>query len=186
MQVNVEKNSNFIDVLWQTFATLLKIALFSESSLFRNDIFSNSKWSYLSLLQAWHLQPVCLSLADLLTQTQHLRQTPRLQSIHSSLRLKSKENPSPQRAQIRWLNDFCFDMRVSISCLLWAVSKSASTCLEKYNWYYTFHLKKKKIQAPKYYTTKFLNEGPSINDVTHFLRFLTEPHPPPLATHFNN
>ena len=171
MQVNVEKNSNFIDVLWQTFATL-KIALFSESSLFRNDVFSNSKWSYLSLLQAWHLQPFCLSLADLLTQTQHLRQTPRLQSIHSSLRLKSKENPSPQRAQIRWLSDFCFDMRVSISCLLWAVSKSASTCLEKYNWYYTFHLKKKKRFGPQS-TTKFLNEGPSINDVTHFLTLLT-------------
>ena len=134
------------------FCDSFKIELFSESSLFRNDVlFSNSKWSYLSLLQAWHLQPVCLSLADLLTQTQHLRQTPRLQSIHSSLRLKSKENPSPQRAQIRWLNDFCFDMRVSISCLLWAVSKSASTCLEKYNWYCTFHLKKKKIQAPKYH-----------------------------------
>ena len=31
MQVNVEKNSNFIDVLWQTFATLLKLHFFQKA-----------------------------------------------------------------------------------------------------------------------------------------------------------
>ena len=86
--------------------------------------------SYLSLWQAWHLQPVTLSLEDLLTQTQHFRHTPKLQSTHSRRRLKSSENPSPQRAQIRWLRAFCLDMRFSTFLLSWVEAMSDSICLQ--------------------------------------------------------
>ena len=86
--------------------------------------------SYLSFWHEWHRHPVTLSFVDLLIQTQHFLQTPKLQSMHSSLRLKSSENPSPHRTQILWLKLFCFASKASISLWFWADDKSASTCLK--------------------------------------------------------
>ena len=98
----------------------------------------NQNGSYLSFWHDPHRQPVNFSpvdfsfwlFDDLLTQMQHFRQTPRLQSMHSRRRLNRRENPSPHRAQTRWLRDFCFANSASNSRLFWAEVKSDSTCLE--------------------------------------------------------
>ena len=113
--------SNFVNISFR----------FSQKNKYRFSSFFSFKSSYLSLWHDWHLHPVDLSVDDLLIQMQHFLHTPKWQSMHSSLLLKRRENPSPQRAQILWLSDCCFTKRLLTCFSFSADAKSISTCLKR-------------------------------------------------------
>lgn len=113
--------SNFVNISFR----------FSQKNKYRFSSFFSFKSSYLSLWHDWHLHPVDLSVDDLLIQMQHFLHTPKWQSMHSSLLLKRRENPSSQRAQILWLSDCCFTKRLLTCFSFSAEAKSISTCLKK-------------------------------------------------------
>ena len=112
--------SNFVNISFR----------FSQKNKYRFSSFFSFKSSYLSLWHDWHLHPVDLSVDDLLIQMQHFLHTPKWQSMHSSLLLKRRENPSSQRAQILWLSDCCFTKRLLTCFSFSAEAKSISTCLK--------------------------------------------------------